>query len=901
MTSADLRSGRAEDHALLEVDAVLRDGSTAHIRRTNAGDEKALLEFYTNLSDRSRWLRFMSAWAQLDEFVEHSVDQSDGRVDLVATTGSAAKVIAHAMYVPSTPGRAEVAFAVDEAHQRFGVATLMLGRLAEIAHANGITAFEAVTLPENRDMIGVFRRSGFGGVIQFDSGQIDVEFPTALTPTALAEFDARARAASAAAVRTIVAPRSIAVIGASRREGSIGGAVLRNLVKAGYTGRLFPVNPRAATLEGLPCYPSVSAIPEPIDVAVIVVPSTLVLDVARDCAAHGVRGLIVISSGFAEVGPEGAARQAELMQICRAAGMRVVGPNCFGVVNTDPRVAMDATFGRVMPPPGHIGFLTQSGALGLSVIDKVSALGLGISTFISNGNKTDISGNDLLSYWETDDQTDLILLYLESFGNPRRFARIARHVGRSKPILAVKSGRSAAGARATTSHTGALLAASDVTVDALFKQSGVVRCDTLAELFDTASLFSRQPIPRGDRVVIVTNAGGLGILGADACEAAGLRVEELDDTTQSRLRRFLPAEASVTNPIDMIASASADDYVRVIEAVTASADAVVAIYIPPFVSAPSSIAAGLRSAAAKLAKRAPVVPLLSVFMSDDPAVASLREELPVYAYPEDAARALSRAVAYGQWLRRAPGEVHTFDDLDTDAASAVIAAALSRGASWLSPEDVAAILDAHRVPRVVERVAPTPSAAAHAAAEIGFPVALKAVARGVLHKSEAHGVQLGLDDEVAVQDAAQRMSEHIPDVRGFIVQTMAGTGVEMLVGVVHDPLFGPVVAVGAGGVEAELLRDVNVRLTPLTDADTAEMVSTLRTYPRLTGYRGSPAVNVSAFEDLVQRVGAMIEAHPEIAELDCNPVIVTPAGAIVVDARIRVEHTRAQTDVARAS
>ncbi|HSO52929.1 MAG TPA: acetate--CoA ligase family protein, partial [Actinomycetes bacterium] len=486
-------------------------------------------------------------------------------------------------------------------------------------------------------------------------------------------------------------------------------------------------------------------------------------------------------------------------------------------------------------------------------------------------------------------------LYLESFGNPRKFARVARRVARTKPVLAVKSGRSVAGARASSSHTGALLAASDITVDALFHQAGVIRTDTLAELFDVASLFANQPVPAGRRVGVVTNAGGPGIMCADACEAGRLQVAELSQQLQAELREGLPAEAAVANPVDMLASAPPEHYRRTVELVAASGevDAVIVIFIPPLRTDPAEVARAVRDAAT-----AGSVPVLNVVMSAADLPVESEEaapRLPRYRFPEDAARALVRAVEYGSWRQRPEGQVPDLSPARHDEAAGLLAAALTEGPSprWLAPDEVARLLDCYGLPTADWRLTRSPEEAAVAAAELGGPVALKAVAPRLVHKTEAHAVRLGLTGPEQVQTAATEMAAAVAaagyGVNGFLVQRMVGDGVELLVGVVHDPTFGPVIACGAGGTAVELLKDVAVRITPLTDRDAAEMVRSLATYPLLDGYRGAPRADVAALEELLLRVSALVEAHPEIAELDCNPVKVLPDGAVVVDARVRVE------------
>jgi acetate---CoA ligase (ADP-forming) len=695
-------------------------------------------------------------------------------------------------------------------------------------------------------------------------------------------------------MRNFLRPRSVAVIGASRTRGTIGGEVFHNILSAGFNGPAYPINPKAEVVQSVVAYPSVKEVPGPVDLAVIVVPAASVLDVARECGEKGVRALVVISSGFAEVGDDGRARQRELLEVCREYGMRLIGPNCMGILNTGPDVRLNATFAPQFPPNGRVGFSSQSGALGLAVIEHASRLGLGISSFISVGNKADISGNDLIQYWEEDEETDVILLYLESFGNPRKFARITRTVGKTKPIVAVKSGRSAAGARATSSHTGALIAASDVTVDALFGQAGVIRTDTLEELFDVAALLANQPAPKGNRVGILTNAGGLGILCADACEADGLQVVPLDEAVRSRLSEFLPAEASLGNPVDMIASATAEDYGRAIEILAneTDIDALIVIFVQPLATRPEEVALAIRRSVGDLTR---TVPVLSVFMSARGVPEELRGEggrIPSYAFPEGAARALAKAVDYGVWKARPEGTVPHVD-ARRDEAAAIISAALADGPRWLRPDEVAQLLACYGLPLAEWRLATSPEDAGAAAEELGGSVALKAVAPTLLHKTEARGVRLSLEGRDAVRAAAQQMDRDVRErgheVERFIVQRMVPGGVEMLIGVVNDHQFGPVVAVGAGGTAVELLKDIQIRITPLTDQDASEMIRSLATYPLLDGYRGAPRADVEGLRDTLLRVSAMVEAHGELAEMDCNPVVVLEQGAVIVDARVRVE------------
>jgi acetate---CoA ligase (ADP-forming) len=879
-----------------EADVVLRDGSIVHVRPASPADEPTIRAFLGRLSPESLHLRFGTAATNLDSAARQRVAAGRDHLSVLAITGADHIVVGEAGYERLSDDRAEIALVVADQYHGHGLGTHLLGLLAGIADADGIRIFEAEVLPENGPMLEVFRESGLPVRIRSEPGVVRVEISTSMTPDARDRFEHREELAAAAAVRALLCPRSVAVIGASRNRQTIGDRLFRNLIDGEFNGPVYPVNPAARSVQGVRAYASILEIPDAIDVALVVVPADAVASVARECARHGVKGLVVVSAGFSEVGTVGVQRQAELVAICREAGMRLIGPNCMGVSNTAADVQMNGQFAPIAPLPGNVGFLSQSGALGLALIDHANRLGLGLSTFVSVGNKADLSGNDFLCYWEGDDATDVILLYLESLGNPRRFARIARRVARSKPIVVVKSGRSAAGARATSSHTGALLGASDVTVDALFRQAGVVRTDTLAELFDVASLLANQPLPKGPRVAILTNGGGPGILAADACEAAGLEVPPLAETARAGLAAWLPSAAGIGNPVDMIASATADDYRRAIEAIAADPgiDALIVIFAPPLVTRAEDVATAIRAAAAGLPRP---IPVMAVFMSAAGAPglqAGVEARIPSYTFPENAAHALARVVRHAQWRARPEGNIRELAGMRTDEAVAAVASMLAAGTSrWLDPDEVRTLLGCYGLPLVDQISAASVQEAVEAAGRLPGPVALKGIASGVLHKTEAHGVRLGLvgrsEVEAAAADITRAFAAAGHAIDGFLVQQMVPPGVEMLVGVVHDRLFGPVVACAAGGTEAELLKDVSVRITPLTDVDVREMVRSLATYPLLDGYRGAPRSDVGALEDVLLRVGAMVEAHPEVAEMDLNPVIVGPDGAVIVDARVRLE------------
>jgi len=880
-----------------EADVVLRDGSLARVRPVHPEDTHRLVEFVEALSAETLSQRFFSAAVDKEAEALRMTPGPD-RFGLLAWREG--KVVGQASYFTTAPGHAEPAVTVADAYQGKGLGTILLGQLAEAASNSGIPLFEAVARPGNHRIIKVLRQLGFPMTLKSEPGMIRVIFPTSLLPEALEQFERRDAIAATAAAASFLRPKSIAVIGASRQKGSIGGELFRNIIEGGFNGPAYPVNAKADVVQSVAAYRSVLDIPGPVDMALIAVPASAVVAVARECAQKRVHSLVVISAGFAELGQGGVHRQEELVQVCREAGMRLVGPNCMGIINNDAEVQLNAQFSPFKPEPGRLGFLSQSGALGIAVIDHANRLGLGMSSFVSVGNKADISGNDLIQYWEDDGKTDVILLYLESFGNPRKFVRIAKRVAKKKPIIAVKSGRSVAGFRATQSHTGALVATSDVSVDALFRQSGVIRTDSLEEMFDAAALLETQPLPRGDRVGIITNAGGAGILAADACEDLGLMVPELSSATQVALRGFLHPDAGVRNPVDMVASATAEDYARSIQTVAGDpgVDALIVIFIPPIAVRPQDVANEILKVASILRRR---LTILCTFMAcrGIPSLLSDGEvRVPSYPFPEAAARALAQAVHYSQWLMAPEGRQPRFSDLKKEEAISLVATALGRGAGWLPPEETEILLTCYGIPLVETLSAATPAEAARAATTFPGAIALKAIAPGLFHKTEMGGVKLGLRGEDEVRSAAELMLERLGStslkVSGFLVQPMVHGGVEMLVGVTNDPIFGPVLVCGAGGVLVELLKDLSVRLTPITDRDATDMVASLKTFPLLMGYRGGARQDIAKLEEIVLRVGALVEDLPEVAELDLNPVMVLPEGrgVRVVDARIRLAVAR---------
>jgi acetate---CoA ligase (ADP-forming) len=694
----------------------------------------------------------------------------------------------------------------------------------------------------------------------------------------------------------ILRPRSVAVVGASRSPGTIGHAVFRNLLRQGYGGAAYPVNPSARAVAGVRAWPSVSAIPDPIDLAVIAVPKQHVPAIAEECGRAGVRGLVVISAGFREVGPEGAALESRVMDSVRRHGMRMVGPNCMGVLNTEAGTSMNATFASVTPPPGRAAFVSQSGALGLSVLDYAREYGIGISHFVSIGNKPDVSGNDLLLYWEHDPAVQVILMYVENFGNPRNFLDIASRITRSKPIIALKSGRSVVGARAASSHTGAL-AASDAAVDALLHQAGVLRASSMEELFDMAMAFSGQSLPRSRRTAVLTNAGGPGILVADALEMAGLELPELGPATVERLQPLFPAEASIRNPLDMIASATPAGYRDALQALLEddAVDAAVAIFVPPLGVRQEDVAESIVSAAETREDK----PVLAVLMGRE-GLPQGRAELhaarvPAYIFPESAGRALGALNRYREIVSRPPRELPPAE-APPAAAVQLVERALAAGRDRLSEPEALELLGHYGVATATVRLARSADEAAAAARELGFPVAMKIVSPQVVHKTDVGGIALGIADAAAAAGAYDRIVAAVwdahPDARidGVLVQRMVGRGgTETIAGMARDPAFGALLMFGLGGIFVEAIRDTAFRIAPIDRRDAGRMIDGLRGAAILRGMRNLPPADRAALTDTLLAISRMAADLPAIAELDINPLIALSDGAIAVDARVRLD------------
>jgi acetyl coenzyme A synthetase (ADP forming)-like protein len=873
------------------VDVVLRDGGTLRLRPPSAIDGDALLAFFEDLSQASRFLRF-HGFGRIDpELVEALLCpdwcERGALAGWLADHDHDERVVAVASYTRIGGSEAaEMAFAVDDSEQGRGIGTRLLEQLASRASAAGICRFVAEVMASNTAALSVFTDAGFELVRERESGEIELRFPLASTGAFASRVEERDHTAVVASLRPFFTPTTVAVIGASPRHGSIGGELFRNILAADFAGAAFPVNLKGEPVAGVRAYRSISEIPDRVELAVICLPAERVHEAASDALRHGVRALCVISAGFAETGEDGRELQEHLLALARSHGARLVGPNCLGVAV--PGRGLNATFAPRALPAGRIGFSSQSGALGLALLEKATERALGFSSFISIGNKADVSSNDLLEWWEDDEATDLVLLYLESFGNPRTFARVARRVARRKPILALKAGSTSAGSRAASSHTAAL-ASSDAAVDALFRQSGVLRARTLEELLDAAALLSTQPLPRGRRVGVITNAGGLGILCADACESAGLELSALTEQTRLAVAAAVPGEASLANPVDLLGSATAATYEAVIPHVLAdpNIDALIVIFVPPVVAGADEVAAAIRRSAESSTAAKPVV---AVVISADGTPAVLRESgSPVAAlpYPESAARALAFACERADWLERPLGGATEFD-IDTAAGRRVVDSALADSPdAWLPPDRIRALLEAYGIPLVPERVANDADVAETAASALGFPVVVKTAAPGV-HKTDIGGVALDLRDGAQVRDAVARIGAPV------IVQAFLQAGTELLAGAVQDPVFGPLVAFGPGGANAELIGEAAFRIAPLTVLDAQELVLGGKAGRLVAGFRGAAPADAGALVELLLRLARLVEDIPEVAELDLNPILAQPDGCVAVDARVRVAATRSE-------
>ncbi len=901
-----------------EADVVLADGGTAHIRPIRPDDGPRVVDFHGRQSPESIYFRYFTPRPHLpDTEVERltHVDYSD-RMAFVALLDDVLVGVARYDRLP-TRSDAEVAFFVDDRHHGRGIATVLLEYLAEAARQTGISAFTATVLPTNGRMVAVFRNAGFTVASRFGDGVIEVQLDLRPTPGAEAAVAARAQRAEAQAVRRLLEPRSVAVIGAGRDPSGVGHAVLRNVLDHGFVGPVYAVNPAADEVAGVHAVATVGDIDGPVDLAVVVVPATHVPAVVEDCGRKGVPAVIVISAGFAEAGPEGAALSAAALRAARRFGTRLLGPNCLGVINTDPDVRLHATFATPNPPPGPVALLSESGTIGGVILDRVAEAGLGASSFAAIGNRADVSANDMLQYWADDPRTELVLLYLESFGNARKFSRIARQLGRTKPIVAVKS-RGAArayptdgapetgpigegGARGARSKAArpesmprrdaAHPAAVDAAVDALLEQTGVVRVDTLAQLLDVARVLACQPLPDGDRVALVGNGGGSLALAADACVDAGLLLAELGTGVRRQLGAGPPGSRAATrvraSTVDLGFEAGPDDLERALRALLGDdgVDSVLVVCAP----APRQPTTDLVRAVAAAASDRPGKTLLACVFGPHPTTISpvSAPDVPVFDFPDAAAYALGRVTQYARWRRAPEGEVVVTPGADPEAGRARVATALAEGGMeaggrWLPPDVAVDVLTAAGLPIVPSRVAQDREQALAAAGDLGYPVAVKSAARRRSAKTEAGGIALDVHDPAELVATLDGMGGALGDALWpVVVQPMVEPGVDVAVIVAQSELVGPVVTLGAGGVATDLSA-TEVHVLPLTDRAATRFVASSPLAPLLdeAARRG--------LEDVLLRVGALVEAAPEVVALELNPVIVSPSGPAAADVRLRV-------------
>ncbi len=895
--------------------ALLTDGSMVYIRQARPQDADAVREMHAAMSPNSIYLRFFSGSPRSGEREARRVSREPGadHAALVAWLGD--RLVGLASYEPTgAPGTGDIAFAVPDDMHRRGVATLLLEHLVSLARLRGLTALTAQTLPDNSAMLRVFADAGLPVRRRMGDGVVELMFSLSRGDENesldgyLRSVASRESRADVASLRRILRPASVAVIGASRHP-TVGRAILHNIVTGGFAGNVYAVNPRGKSMEGLACLASVDDLPEPVDLAVIAVPPAAVAEAAAACGRKGVRALVVITAGLGTAG-------ADLLATCRRYGMRLVGPNCFGVAV--PQSGLNATFAADHPAAGVAGLVMQSGGVGIGLLNHLSRLGVGVSSFASVGDKYDVSSNDMLMWWEHDGLTRLAILYVESFGSPRKFARTARRLGQRMPVLAVVAGRSAAGQRAFASPS-ALAARSApplVTQEALFDQAGVIATSSLGELVEAAALLACQPLPAGNRVAVISNAGGAGVLAADACGDNGLQVVKLGALTRRRLRGLLPPAAEITGPVNTTAAASAKVFRECLEQVAADdgVDAVLAVAVDTAVSdLRAALAAAVISKplAVALLDQAESVRLIGtdrracppagppagadggtavppVTAAELPAMAGL----PAYAYPEDAARALGHAVRYRNWRDRQHGEASELTGLRVADASQLIASCLAarpRGGGWLPAGQAAELLSCYQVPMAATLRASSAEEAVQAAAELGGRVALKAEVAGIARTGDTGWVKLGLRTAEEVAAAYGELAAEVgPGLRRVLVQPMLSGGVEVRIGVVQDPVFGPLIVFGPGGVATEVAGDQAARLAPLTQADAQDMISELHYAPVLLGQRGTPPVDTAALADALLRVSRLADDLPEVAELEVNPVVARPDGIWGVDARVRV-------------
>ncbi|HEY3560591.1 MAG TPA: GNAT family N-acetyltransferase [Kribbella sp.] len=870
------------------------DGSVVRIRPVRADDDAALQAMNGRVSDESIYLRFFGiSRTMADEYTHHLAADQDGHVALVAEYGG--DVVGIASYELLRAGEAEMAFLLQDSVHGRGIGTLLLEQLAATARENGIERLRADTLGENAKMLRVLVDSGFEQVRKLDSGVVELVLDTAFHPLTLEKMAERERAAENRSLDRLFSPRTVAVVGAGRTPGGIGHEVLRNIVDGGFTGTAYAVNPHAARIADVPAYPSIGAVPGTVDLAVIALPAEQVIGVLTECGQAGVGGAVVLTAGFSELGAAGRELQRELLAVARRYSIRLIGPNCLGLVNTAPEISLNATFAEVSPQRGALAIAAQSGAVGIAVLEHAGRTGLGISEFVSLGNKVDVSGNDVLLHWWSDQRTAVVGLYLESFGNPRKFGGLARMIGRTKPILVVKGGRSIGGCRAGASHTAAA-ATPETAVDALFAQSGVLRMDTVEELVETARVLAVPPLPRGRRLAVVGNAGGAGILAADAAGRLDLELPELSAAVQEQLAAI--GAVGTANPVDLGAAASPSSLQRAIRVLVDSGEveSLVVNYAATRAGKVGEIYDAIAAAADGVDLPIVVNCVGAAHAAPEIALADGRR-LPVFPFPESAVRALAQAVRYAEWRARPQGVVPELARVDAAGVRRVVQRFFRRipEGGWLDPVAAGQLLRRAGVPVIRVATAATRSQALAAADAAGYPVALKTGATGVLHKTDIGGVRVGLANAVQLGQAYEEITAAAGDPR-VLVQAMAPTGTELAIGVVRDRSFGPLLMAGSGGVLTDVLADRQWRGLPLTDLDALAMLHGLRCAPVVAGYRGAQAADETAVLEVIHRIAWLATQVPELAELDINPLVAAPSGAFAVDVRIRLTPAAPEPD-----
>ncbi|WP_260479157.1 bifunctional GNAT family N-acetyltransferase/acetate--CoA ligase family protein [Kibdelosporangium aridum] len=856
-----------------EADVVLSDGGTVHLRPITPDDADRLVAFHGRLSERTRYFRYFGAYPRipprdLERFV--TLDHHD-RVGFAAMLGD--DIIAVGRYERlQGSDQAEVAFVVEDGHQGRGIGSILLEHLAAAAQESGLKRFVAEVLGENGQMVRIFKDAGYQISRALEDGVIHLEFAIDPTEESVAVARSREQAAEARSVHNVLHPKSVAVIGASTDPTKVGYAVLTNLLTADFAGPVFPVNAEHASVRGVRAYRRVLDIPDPVDLAVVAVPATSINEVMDDCLAKGVKALVVVTSGFSEIGDEGRSAERKLAEEARAHGMRVVGPNALGVVNMDRAVRLNASLAPKLPGLGRTGFFCQSGALGTAILADAAARGLGLSTFVSAGNRADVSGNDLLQYWMTDPATDVVLLYLESFGNPRKFARLARRLGRTKPIVAVKSGRNA---------VSPALAATSVQVDepsvqAVFEQAGVIRVESLAQLFDTALLLAHQPLPEGSRVAVVGNSTAIGVLAADTALAQGLELagEPVDVGPQAGPEQFAAAVKDALSRDDV--------------------DALIVVFVPPLAIPGAAYARELREVGLTQGQGKPIV---STFLAAEGVPAELavpgpdgspgRGSIPSYPSPERAVLALARVTRYARWRSAPRGTLVRPDGIKPDAARELVQEVMDGGAEWLTDTQVVQLLGFYGIEVAPFKIVSSADEAADAAGKLGFPVAAKASNSLLKHRSDLVGVRLDISSPETMRAAYTDLCQ-VSGVDTVYVQRMVAKGTSCVIGLQDDPSFGTLVSFGLSGVVNDLLGDRAYRSIPMTDVDAAGLVRAPKAAPLLAGYGGSPMADLGSLEDLVLRVAALAEDVPEVRRLELEPVVASESGASVVYARVAV-------------